>query len=835
MQKVLLLSVLLLGGLLHSGEPRTITAEKADGPIRLDGRITESAWAKVAWQDKFRRLDGKPAVEPTRFKVLAGREGLFFAFNVTDSNIKSQHKDHDGPLWGDDCIEIFILSEPEAPADPNIREYRHFIFTPGGTRYEQLVRGGVGNVKWNVPWKAAVVKTPAGYDAEVFIPYYALNPVKGINTWRINIGRENKQPGELSLWNPAKRFDDTENFGILKAIPVDFSAYSASFNVSEIGMKAAGGKVLPQVKGVLNGNDKTSYTVQISVRGPNGKLAAFNSAEASPLQGKAEISIPLEIAESGKYLFAFTVNDPTGRIISYEEKKLAVSIAAFEAKMLKPHYRDNIYLALPDPQVLLAVDLFVPEPERKKAVLSVVIQDSKGRKAAGKSIQHPAKNEKIKFDASGFAPGSYRIKTTLSGSGRYDGEVSSDFQVVAKPSKGNLITLDSEKRVIINGKPFFPRDFFGYGILPELQKSGFNILIISTLHRSDIAKILQRLDTAHKQGIMLAFSPRHKIPGDFFGFKENGKTVKTLSAASYEKMAKMVNAVKSHPAFFGWYLYDEPRGAEIVAELKRQYEFLRKIDPDHPVIGGDNTAGACIAKTGCCDIHLLDLYYCPHFNGKAEKPMFSLFASTQNIYDSCRQEAVWFMPQAFNHGSFFKKQDYPSPTYAETRCMVFGTIAAGASGMVPYKLGQPNVKYYEKHANSGIFFSPEMKLGWLEGIGPEIKNLAPVLVAEKIKIKCSSEKLRVAGKKLNGKHFLIAVNPYPENAKAEIIWSDGNIRSLRVLGEKRTIPVKNGRFTAEFSPYMVHIFTDDANYPEGVDIAAVTARIAGEIKAERPK
>ncbi len=833
--KLIFSIVLAAAGLLQALEPRDLDAVEACGSIKLDGIISESAWEKAPWQGNFTRLDGTPAVEPTRFKVLTGKRGLFFAFEATDSSIKDEKKNHDGPIWFDDCIEIFILPEPEPAADSNIREYKHFMFNPSGVRFEQAVKGGVGNPVWNVPWKTAAVKTPKGFNAEVFIPYYALAPFSGANSWRFNIGRENRgKVSELSIWSPADKFQDTEKFGYLKNIPADLSAYAVSFLSSDIQMKSLNGKIIPSVGGILNGSDKVDYTVQIAARTPDGKLAAFNSVNVAPLGGKAAVSVPLPIAASGKYQLGTSVIGPKGRTLAYEEKTVTVRIVSFEVKMIDPHYRNNIYLALPDPKLVITVNRFSDPGTDEKAVLTVEVSSISGKTAARKKIQNPKKQETVEFDAAAFIPGSYRVKSKLSGTGKNDGDFTLDFNVIAQPAKGNLITLDHERRVLLNGKPFFPSGFYGYSALPALQKAGFNILIHSHLNMADIDQILKRLDEVHRYGLMLAFPPRYKIRGDFFGFTENGKKVRTLSAESYKKIESMVNTVKTHPAFFGWYLYDEPRGAEMTAELKRQYEFLRKIDPDHPVLGGDNTAGACIAKQGLCDIHVLDLYFCPRFNGKPDVPIASILSAVQNVRNAAPHETVWYMPQSFNHGSFYK-QSFPSPTYAESRVMVFGAVAAGASGMVPYKIGQENCRYFERHSNSGIFFSPEMKLGWLEGLGPEIRNLSPVLLAGKIPIRCSSGKIWVAGRKLNGRNFVIAVNPQTTAIDAEITWPDSRIATLRVLGEKRSMSLNNGKIMKTFAPYAVHVYTDDSQYPEGVDIAAVTAKIAEELKTAKAK
>ena len=54
---------------------------------------------------------------------------------------------------------------------------------------------------------------------------------------------------------------------------------------------------------------------------------------------------------------------------------------------------------------------------------------------------------------------------------------------------------------------------------------------------------------------------------------------------------------------------------------------------------------------------------------------------------------------------------------------------------------------------------------------------------------------------------------------------------MPVLGENRTVTVKNGKFSDTFTNYATHIYTNDANYSNGVDIAALEAEIKKADKA----
>ena len=102
--------------------PSRVDAVKADGAIKLDGAVTEKAWDAAAWQGNFTNpVNGKKAYQETRFKVLAGKNGLYFAIDAVDNDIFTAEHEHDFALWNNDCIEIFMTPVAEPSSDRNIR------------------------------------------------------------------------------------------------------------------------------------------------------------------------------------------------------------------------------------------------------------------------------------------------------------------------------------------------------------------------------------------------------------------------------------------------------------------------------------------------------------------------------------------------------------------------------------------------------------------------------------------------------------------------------------------------------------------------------------------
>ena len=235
------------------------------------------------------------------------------------------------------------------------------------------------------------------------------------------------------------------------------------------------------------------------------------------------------------------------------------------------------------------------------------------------------------------------------------------------------------------------------------------------------------------------------------------------------------------------------------------------------------TAEGCIGKCdGYADIQILDMYPHPLTNGGWQRSMASVLHSMKLVNAGVAPHGTWFCPEAFKPAG----REYRSVTYREIRCLVFGAIVNGAAGIVPYKIGNPKAKYFH-NANSGIFETPDMHLGYLKGIGPELKGLENVLLEpRRLPAETSSKYIIAMRKKHNGKEFIFAVNTMPNKISCTLSGSRLPDGKYRVLGENRTVEVKAGKLNDLFTGYMTHIYTNDKDFPAPVDIKALETEIA---------
>ena len=174
---------------------------------------------------------GKVDDLPTRVRAAWDDENLYVNFVCHDPKadflVTRNGKEHDGKVWNDDDVEVFI----GYPGDTT--KYYQFLANTAGVKTE-LSRGWMRheydpdplspNFAWNGQWTVEVdtSQAPKVWRANVTIPFETLqfSPDPG-DSWRVNFGRfrPKKRPdeGETALsWNPTfGQFGTTGRFGFL--------------------------------------------------------------------------------------------------------------------------------------------------------------------------------------------------------------------------------------------------------------------------------------------------------------------------------------------------------------------------------------------------------------------------------------------------------------------------------------------------------------------------------------------------------------------------------------------------------------------------------------------
>ncbi|NLE68339.1 MAG: DUF4838 domain-containing protein, partial [Lentisphaerae bacterium] len=119
---------------------REITAYRKSAPIAIDGVLDEPDWrnADVTSNFKLTRGDGLAKAQ-TYVRVTYEPEAIYFGVEAMEPDpdqIKAEITEHDGPVWTDSTVELF-LTHPDLGAS-----YYQLIFNAKGTVFDRFVRPG---------------------------------------------------------------------------------------------------------------------------------------------------------------------------------------------------------------------------------------------------------------------------------------------------------------------------------------------------------------------------------------------------------------------------------------------------------------------------------------------------------------------------------------------------------------------------------------------------------------------------------------------------------------------------------------------------------------------
>ncbi|MGE0548033.1 MAG: carbohydrate-binding family 9-like protein [Kofleriaceae bacterium] len=202
--------------------PGTIHVPHAIGPIQIDGSPADPGWATALTSPEFLTGEGSgDSIGKATAKITWDQDHLYLFILVNDSDIFSEFKNQDDPLWKQDCVELFI------DADGNRRGYVELQVNPNNATFDSWFAGGrapKGDEAWDSGMITAVkVRGTAdvagdgdqGWEVEIAIPWQAIKggdpnmavklPPQVGDRWRMNVVRVDKRTGAsqvtVSSWN----------------------------------------------------------------------------------------------------------------------------------------------------------------------------------------------------------------------------------------------------------------------------------------------------------------------------------------------------------------------------------------------------------------------------------------------------------------------------------------------------------------------------------------------------------------------------------------------------------------------------------------------------------
>jgi hypothetical protein len=190
-------------------------APRATGPIRVDGLLTDAAWAKAPVAELVFPWDRQTGdKQKTQVKLLWDAKNLYVGYECADTDIVALHMNRDDPTYLDDAVEIFLNPNPPQSfyygLEMNARAvmYDYFFAFPqllikrvdfSGYQLATHLRGTL-NVRGD---------PDAGWTLELAIPWWNFAELsdgqapKAGTVWRMNLNRwDGVEPDRrLSQWS----------------------------------------------------------------------------------------------------------------------------------------------------------------------------------------------------------------------------------------------------------------------------------------------------------------------------------------------------------------------------------------------------------------------------------------------------------------------------------------------------------------------------------------------------------------------------------------------------------------------------------------------------------
>lgn len=292
--------------------------------------------------------------------------------------------------------------------------------------------------------------------------------------------------------------------------------------------------------------------------------------------------------------------------------------------------------------------------------------------------------------------------------------------------------------------------------------------------------------------------------------------------------------ILDEPLLYGWMHGDEPDNAQRSkteknkwdpckdpADIIRDYERIKKNDPSRPVylnlgrgVAYENWVGrgVCRGRTDMykvsnngylkgCDIASFDIYPVNSREEEVEGQLWYVAKGINSLQEwSDNKKPAWCWIETTRISDKAKRK----PTPAEVRSEVWMALIHGAKGF-----GYFCHSFVGKTQDAALLHDSEM-IQAVKAINEQVTSLAHVLNSPDSRgyatVKTSNESLPVdiMTKKDGKTNYLFAVAMREGATTATFEVASG--KKVQVIGENRTIEIRKGKFTDEFSDYGVHLY-----------------------------
>jgi hypothetical protein len=342
------------------------------------------------------------------------------------------------------------------------------------------------------------------------------------------------------------------------------------------------------------------------------------------------------------------------------------------------------------------------------------------------------------------------------------------------------VYVDEHRRLIVDGKPFFPLGMYLSGLEAEqlrvYQEAPFNCLMPYQQPNKEEMDLLQGL------GLKVIYTIK-----DYYAGTEWCPDWIKAEADEEPAVRKTVREFRDHPALLAWYLNDE-RPVSMLPKLEAHQRWVEEEDANHPtwvVLYQVEEIGKYIRTF---DVIGADPYPIP------SRPAAMAAQWTKLVRDGVAgSRAMWMVPQVFR----WPRADRP-PSLAEMRAMAWQCIAEGANGLIFYS-------WFDLWHDQQFPFSqrwPEVKQ-----VAAEVAEMIPVLLSVEAAPEVTVEgpqALHWTARSYRGKGYLFLVNDSPGPISARVRFASP---PKRVTRQGKEVEVaRDGALAVTLGPLGVSVY-----------------------------
>src|SRR5258705_3509301 len=187
-----------------TAEHKQLAAKRTPEPIKIDGKLDETAWKDASSAAGYTEL--RPT--PFRKEEEANRTEVFFLYDdggiyvggycheKSKDSISTELNGRDG-FGNNDWIGVVFDTY-----DDKINGFEYFTTALGEQMDAKVSNSGNEDFSWDAVWKSAAVIHTDGWSFEMFIPLSAIRfSKKPTQNWGLNIMRRRQKTSQQVFWN----------------------------------------------------------------------------------------------------------------------------------------------------------------------------------------------------------------------------------------------------------------------------------------------------------------------------------------------------------------------------------------------------------------------------------------------------------------------------------------------------------------------------------------------------------------------------------------------------------------------------------------------------------